>query len=72
MKKSHKHFFLNAGKLERARRVLGAATERETVERALDAVIAEDERNREARARPTSDSLEVGLRFGTCTEFWRN
>jgi hypothetical protein len=47
-KRSHKHFRLNAGKLKRAQRVLRAATETETVERALDAVIAEDERNRKA------------------------
>ncbi|HEX4030040.1 MAG TPA: hypothetical protein VHX20_06720 [Terracidiphilus sp.] len=42
----HKHFRLDAVKLKRAQRILEAATETETVERALDLAISEIERNR--------------------------
>lgn len=49
-KRKNKHFVLDQGKLERARKVLGARTETETIERALDQVISEDERNRRAWA----------------------
>ena len=41
-----KHFRLNAIKLKRAQILLGAKTESETVELALDMVIAEYERTR--------------------------
>jgi len=41
-----KHFQLNTAKLKRAQRVLGAKTETETIERALDLAIAEYEKNR--------------------------
>ncbi len=47
--RAHKHFQLNTGKLKRAQRVLRAETETETIERALDIVIAEHERNRVTR-----------------------
>jgi hypothetical protein len=47
-KRKNKHFVLDQGKLERARKVLGARTETETIERALDQVISEDERSRRA------------------------
>jgi hypothetical protein len=43
---AHKHFRLDSVKLKRAQRVLAAATETETVERALDLAITEYERNR--------------------------
>jgi len=45
-KVSHKHFQLDNVKIRRAQKVLHAKTETETIERALDAVLAEDERNR--------------------------
>jgi len=45
-KLSHKHFRLDNVKIRRAQKVLRAKTETETIERALDAVLAEDERNR--------------------------
>jgi len=45
----HKHLRLNPAKIKRAQKVLKASTETETIERALDAVIAEDERDRVAR-----------------------
>lgn len=43
---AHKHFRLDAAKIKRAQRLLKAGTETETIERALDAVIDEHERNR--------------------------
>jgi hypothetical protein len=42
----HKHFRLDAAKLKRAQKLLGAPTETETVERAIDMAILEHERNR--------------------------
>lgn len=47
---THKHFVLDAGKIKRAQKVLKARTETEAIELALEAVIAEDERNRLVRA----------------------
>ena len=44
--RSHKHFRLNAAKIKRAQKVLRAGTETEAIERALDLVISEHERNR--------------------------
>lgn len=43
---THKHMRLDAIKIQRAKKVLRASTETETVDRALDLVIAEDQRNR--------------------------
>jgi hypothetical protein len=45
-KLSRKHYRLDNEKIRRAQKVLHAKTQTETIERALDAVIAEDERNR--------------------------
>lgn len=42
MKVRHKHLKLDQTKLDRARRLLGLKTEQETVERALDMVVAEE------------------------------
>jgi len=39
----HKHMKLDQAKLTQAKRILGAGTERETVEQALELVIAEAE-----------------------------
>jgi hypothetical protein len=38
----HKHLKLDQAKIDKARRILGAKTEQETVERALDIAIAEE------------------------------
>jgi hypothetical protein len=38
----HKHLKLDQRKIDKARRVLAAKTEQETVDRALDMVLAED------------------------------
>lgn len=51
---------LDAAKLKRAQGVLGAATENEAVERALDCVIAEHHRRRRAGDREWSAYLESG------------
>jgi len=48
-KRTHKHFRLNARKIKRAQKVLRAETETEAIDRALDQVIAEHERNRVVR-----------------------
>ena len=45
-----KHLILDQAKLRKAQKILGAKTETETVERALDFVIEEDERSRMAWA----------------------
>jgi hypothetical protein len=49
-RRRNKHLILDQAKLKRAQKVLGAKTETEAVERALDSVIHEDERNRRAWA----------------------
>lgn len=46
---AHKHFRLDNAKIKRAQKLLRTPTETETIERALDEVIAEHERNRLAR-----------------------
>ncbi len=43
------HYRLDKRKIRRAQRLRGAKTETETIERALDEVIAERERSRRAR-----------------------
>jgi hypothetical protein len=44
--RSHKHFQLDPVKIKRAQKALRAKTETETIERALDLAIAEQQRNR--------------------------
>ena len=46
--RSHKHFRLDAAKIKRPQKVLRASTETVAIERALDLVISEFERNRRA------------------------
>ena len=38
----HKHLKLDQAKIDRAKKLLGAKTEQETIERALDVVLAEE------------------------------
>jgi hypothetical protein len=45
-KRTHKHFQLDSAKIKRAQKALRAATETETIERALDLAIEEHEKNR--------------------------
>ena len=44
----HKHYVLDEAKIRRAQKLLGTKTETETIERALEEVITERERNRTA------------------------
>ena len=63
----HKHFRLDDAKLKRAQKVLEAATETETVERALDLAILEHERNRmvaEANRRFLRSRIVIREAFG--------
>lgn len=52
---------LDQAKLKKAQQVLGTSSEAETVERALDQVISEDERNRRAWA-ATEKLLRSGVK----------
>ena len=64
---AHKHFRLNAAKLKAAQRALGAATETETVEQALDLVLAESKRNQitiEANRRFLESGVKIEDVFG--------
>ena len=64
---THKHFQLDAVKIRRAQKVLRAKTETETIERALDAVIAEHQRDQlttEANERFVKSGIEVRDVFG--------
>lgn len=58
-KRIHKHFQLDPAKIKRAQKALRARTETETIERALDFAIAEDEKNRR-----TLEATERFLRSG--------
>ena len=64
----HKHFRLDSAKLKRAQKVLEAATETETVERALDLAISEHERNKwavEANQKFLRSGIAIRDVFGT-------
>jgi len=66
-KVSHKHFQLDNVKIRRAQKVLRAKTETETIDRALDAVLAEDQRNRlanEAHERFLQSGIVIKDVFG--------
>jgi hypothetical protein len=66
--RSHKHFQLDAAKLRRAQRMLRADTETEAIERALDIVIAEHERNQltvEANDHFVSSGIDIEDAYGT-------
>ena len=69
--RSHKHFRLDPVKIKRAQRVLRASTETEAIERALDLVISEHERNRlatEANERFVSSRIDIKDVYGTLEE----
>ena len=69
--RSHKHFRLDAAKIKHAQRVLRAGTETEAIERALDLVISEHERNRlatEANERFVSSGIDIKDVYGTLEE----
>lgn len=60
--RKNKHMILDQAKLEKARRILGARTETETIERALDQVISEDEKNQQAWV-ATEELLQSGIQI---------
>ncbi len=67
----HKNFRLDPAQIARAQSVLGAATETETIVRALDHVISEAERNRltvEANQRFLKSGIVIKDAFGSLSE----
>jgi hypothetical protein len=58
--KKRKHLILNQSKLSLARSILGTKTETETIEKALDAVISESEKNKIA-VKATKALLKSGF-----------
>jgi hypothetical protein len=63
----HKHFQLDVSKIKRAKKVLQAKTETETIERALDLAIEEHERNRrlvEANERFIRSGIDIKDVYG--------
>lgn len=68
---AHKHFRLDATKIKRAQKLLCVGTETEAVDRALDLVIAEHERNRlalEANERFIRSGIEIKDVYGKLAE----
>ena len=64
---AHKHFRLDVHKIKRAQKLMQAGTETETIERALDAVIAEHQRNRivrDANERFAKTGIEIKDVYG--------
>ncbi|MDE3201144.1 MAG: hypothetical protein KGN79_09495 [Acidobacteriota bacterium] len=67
----HKNFRLDPGQIARAQKALGAATETETIVRALEHVISEAERNRvtvQANQRFLKSGIAIEDVFGSLTE----
>ena len=67
----HKHFRLDPVKIKRAQEVLGADTETEAIERALDFVISEHKRNRlavKANERFVTSGIVIRDVYGTFEE----
>ncbi len=67
----HKHYRLDEVKIKRAQKVLKAGTETETLDRALEAVIAEHERNRltrQANERFVKSGIEIRDVYGKLEE----
>ena len=66
-----KRYALDENKIKRAQKLLGARTETEAIERALDEVITEQERNRQAWAateRLLKSGIQVNDVFGRLEE----
>lgn len=67
----HKHYRLNAAKIRQAQKLMQAGTETETIERALDEVIAEHERNqitRNANERFIKSGIKIRDVYGKLAE----
>jgi Arc/MetJ family transcription regulator len=68
---AHKQLRLDAAKIKRAQRLLNTSTETETINRALDVVIAEHKRNRltrEANERFVRSGVEIRDVYGKLAE----
>ncbi|HKS67362.1 MAG TPA: hypothetical protein VJR26_09015 [Candidatus Acidoferrales bacterium] len=68
--RSQKHFVLDAVKIRRAKQLLRGETETEAIERPLDFVISEYERNRSAEAsgRLLGGGMEIKGVYGLLAE----
>ncbi len=69
--RSHKHFRLDPVKIKRAQGALRAGTETEAIDRALDLVISEYERNRlaaQANERFVASGITIKDVYGTLEE----
>jgi len=67
----HKHFRLDSSKISRAQKLLRADTETETIERALDLVLSEHQRNQlawEANERFLKSGIQIKDVYGKVTE----
>jgi hypothetical protein len=65
--KKRKHLILTQSKLSLAKKILGTRTETETIEKALDAIISEDEKNKiaiKATERFLKSGIEIKDVFG--------
>ncbi len=60
--RKNKHLILDQTKLKKAQKVLGTKTETETIERAIEQVISETEKNRRAWA-ATEKLLKSGIQI---------
>lgn len=70
-KNKHKHFVLDQSKIRRAQKLLGTKTETETIERALEEVITERERNRialRAHKRLLNNGIQIKDVYGVLDE----
>lgn len=70
-KSRHKHYVLDEAKILRAQQLLGTKTETETIERALDEVITERERQRAAwrsHARLLKSGIQIRDIYGVLEE----
>ena len=70
-KGKHKHFVLDEDKIRRAQKLLGTKTETETIERALEEVITERERNRTvwlAHKRLINSGIQIKDVYGVLEE----
>lgn len=74
-KRKNKHFLLNQNRLKEAQKVLGAKTETETIELALERIISEAERDVRAQQAQDKflkaavrDKLQIADAFGRLEE----
>jgi len=66
-RKARKQFVLDQSKIRKAKKILGARTETETVDRALDLIIANDELDRAHQKFATSGAIiRDGLLSAMC------